>query len=419
MIKINSIYRLVSLLFISSIPLMPLYGMKIHYILGFLSIIFLLIQTVFVKKAIDKLIYFEIIYIVFICYSWFNSSNAPSIVDSKYLVKNMAFNFCSIVTSFRLLMMSRKEHENIIIKVLEVFSYSTLIISIYCIIVEYILMPGTGQRLGHIVFANQYGTRMTYTFNLFISSLYIIFQILNKNINKYKRSKYFFLLSFFLVCSLISGTRKLLLGLVIFLIVYMILDRRINIYNFLVYIILGIISIVGLYVSIMKIDILYNTFGNRIETLFQQMTQGSGDGSLWERNLMIDYAIKYFKINPLTGNGTDAFRFKFANDTGIFLYSHNNFTEILCNLGIIGFFIYYGGLLLTIIKIQIKKIKETRYIDNYFIASIVSCIILDYWTVSYYRLHFLILYVSAAFWVNIRNSKYKLERQKINRKRGI
>ncbi len=96
-----------------------------------------------------------------------------------------------------------------------------------------------------------------------------------------------------------------------------------------------------------------------------------------------------FKEHPIIGSGGNSFitRMRLIGYTHI-AYSHNNYTEMLCTLGIIGFIIYYSKWLLTLFKLlkinkknKNNKIKDKKAI--LFLVIIVLFLILDYGSVSY------------------------------------
>ena len=70
---------------------------------------------------------------------------------------------------------------------------------------------------------------------------------------------------------------------------------------------------------------------------FNTIGDSKADLSTVHRIRYIEAAIEYWRVKPLFGWGTDAFRH--INSSS---YSHNNYTEVLCNHGLFGFMIYYS-----------------------------------------------------------------------------
>ena len=62
------------------------------------------------------------------------------------------------------------------------------------------------------------------------------------------------------------------------------------------------------------------------------------DNSANVRENLIVVAIDTWQTSPMWGHGLDQFRLM----NSYFLYSHNNYTELLTNLGLIGFLLYYA-----------------------------------------------------------------------------
>jgi O-antigen ligase len=62
------------------------------------------------------------------------------------------------------------------------------------------------------------------------------------------------------------------------------------------------------------------------------------DSSYRLRAQMIDQAIQLWRQNPLFGNGLDAFRGLSGQGT----YAHNNYVELLCDVGLVGVALFYA-----------------------------------------------------------------------------
>ena len=180
----------------------------------------------------------------------------------------------------------------------------------------------------------------------------------------------------FMFVSLMTGTKK---GILIFGIIVLStfvlksqnplkLIFRIGISVFLVF--------VAFYI-IMHVDLLYGAIGYRFERMIYQILGVNGivDGSTRERVAFIKSAVHVFKENPIVGVGIDGFRY--LNEIQ-HTYSHNNFTELLANLGIIGFAIYYSEYFGIVVKSK-YFIKNNQIVFVMALAMIIA----DYGSVTY------------------------------------
>lgn len=238
----------------------------------------------------------------------------------------------------------------------------------------------------------------TAVFLAYASALIVYFYVFNKQ----KMSKQFFsifLVFVFMFVSLMTGTKK---GILIFGIIVLStfvlksqnplkLIFRIGISVFLVF--------VAFYI-IMHVDLLYGAIGYRFERMIYQILGVNGivDGSTRERVAFIKSAVHVFKENPIVGVGIDGFRY--LNEIQ-HTYSHNNFTELLANLGIIGFAIYYSEYFGIVVKSK-YFIKNNQIV----FAMALAMIIADYGSVTYSsELQFILLGYLCASLTVIRSEK--------------
>lgn len=150
--------------------------------------------------------------------------------------------------------------------------------------------------------------------------------------------KYGYLLLFlgFAVLSMFSGSRKVVVVLVLGVLLIMLLTRERTIASFLVFIIsLGVLT--GLVSLSFTWEPLYNVLGKRIETFLKLFSNGNTDGSTSIRLEMIFHGLKMFLQKPLFGWGLSAF----ATTAGYGYYSHSNYVELLVSLGSVGFLWFY------------------------------------------------------------------------------
>ena len=101
--------------------------------------------------------------------------------------------------------------------------------------------------------------------------------------------------------------------------------------------IVALILIIAVY-AVFNVEFLYDSIGYRMEGLVNMVTgEGEVDASSKVRVNMVDEALQLWQDKPIFGNGIDMFKKLSSYHT----YSHNNYAELLCGVGIFGFCIYY------------------------------------------------------------------------------
>jgi O-antigen ligase len=115
------------------------------------------------------------------------------------------------------------------------------------------------------------------------------------------------------------------------------------------------------------------------------------DYSAYERKKLMLFGIKMWLDHPLIGVGLDNFRVVIKEYWPISnrLYSHNNYIELLSTIGTIGMVVYYGIYLSIIKKLNaiLKKLDNDNKnikLTHIFITAMLSLMILDVVTVTYY-----------------------------------
>lgn len=147
-----------------------------------------------------------------------------------------------------------------------------------------------------------------------------------------------------LVIVVLTGSRKSLITAALFIVAFFLfwtpekgsIDMLLRI--------LGVVALlVAALVIIMKVDVFYEAVGNRIESLLSYWLTGEeSDASAITRTNMINIALElFYSINPLLGIGLNNFKYV----SGYMTYSHNNYVELLCSLGVVGILVYYGPLI--------------------------------------------------------------------------
>jgi hypothetical protein len=100
------------------------------------------------------------------------------------------------------------------------------------------------------------------------------------------------------------------------------------------------------------------------------------------RIMMVEKGLEWFMIKPFFGYGHRGYELLFERISGERRYSHNNFVELLVNLGLVGFVVYYWN------YIKLFFIYFTRYLNTqlgFFLSYLLfAFFLLDLVVVSYY-----------------------------------
>lgn len=392
-IKKNKFYEILIGLFFASVPMMPIFTIYGFYFLGIL-VCFFFILNLLKDNNKTKITSFELFYILLIL--WNVISLKWSITGEQSVIKWMLIYFVFTVSSIRLSYMKMQNINDVINHFSKWFITGTFLISIVCILYEHPFYAGA-SRLGTFVFREPYGTRMMYTYNLEISIFILMYHFFKNSVSKIK-IKFGIEILFLVICTFLSGTRKIIVGMIIFMLFYMIISNKINIFRILPKLLFIVVALFLGYYLIVNVPAFYNILGSRIESGLSFVNGTGVDASMRDRTAMIDYAMIKFKEHPMIGNGSNTFHYMFYIYYGQDLYAHNTFAELLCDLGIIGFSLYY---------LIYAFIIFSKYSGKYrilFICSIIALLVMDYWTISYYRIHFLLFYELASLYL-ITNKK--------------
>lgn len=232
---------------------------------------------------------------------------------------------------------------------------------------------------------------------------YLIWSIFYK---KDKRPKTIITAMILLFLSFISGLKKATFFPFIFLSILLMLMNRKKVLKNLTSIMFITIVCFSVYQFVMNNELFYEIIGRRIEGFTNYFTgDGRVDGSTRVRMGLMDEAWHVFLDNPITGVGLGAFRSVTTYQT----YAHNNFLELLACTGILGFVSFYWVHFYLVIKL-FKKIKFKQYESNsiLFLAAILTNLLHDIATISYYRINYILPVCLALCYLNIQKRNIRL-----------
>ncbi len=404
--KIDKLKYFFGLLFILSIPMQPIFKMYGFYFIAFMTCALMFVSIL--KSLKFKFTKFEFMEIVFIVMMLLSLVLGDHLLEkTKYvfsIVRYIVFSFFAIRSIYYYYPENcENKAKNTFEKIFNVFTLGTIIISIYILLFEP-SVNGNYGRMGRYVYNGAYGGYIVYSYNLIISILWSLFKLLDKNTKN--RKIYLFALILLLPCAILNGTKKILFAIVLFCLGYVLVFSKNHVERFIKVILICIITLSSYYV-IMHNNYLYSLIGYRVDIYIKSLNNdysGYVDTSTRERNLMRKKAIDYFIDSPVYGNGISSFMYKFGADYGIYLYSHNNYLEILCDLGLIGFIWYYAWFVRIIIYL-IKKFKTSNTIEKFMLLFLVVILILDYGTVSFDKLHYILFLDLLSFYCLVKQEE--------------
>lgn len=155
-------------------------------------------------------------------------------------------------------------------------------------------------------------------------------------------------LMFFVVVLFLTGSKKGLIGFFFGMIV--LFYQRAKGTKKLERIFIGIISVIAVLAVVVNTPLLYEIVGYRIDAFIDFIFKiDTGDTSSKIRMELIQYALHLWVEHPLLGVGINNFSM-YQSIGSMDYYAHNNYVELLADLGMIGFLLYYSMLLYLLYK---------------------------------------------------------------------
>lgn len=129
---------------------------------------------------------------------------------------------------------------------------------------------------------------------------------------------------------------------------------------------------------------IFNASMERMERMFNFFSgEGTVDHSTIERNEMIELGIRFWKENPIVGVGVSNPHLLSARYLNRDAYLHNNYVELLCGGGIIGFGLYYAMFVYLFWALfKYRKADQEAFIVG--LVWLCLMLIMQYGMVSYY-----------------------------------
>lgn len=111
-----------------------------------------------------------------------------------------------------------------------------------------------------------------------------------------------------------------------------------------------VVSVV--FFAFLNVPFLYDSVGARFESLLGFENASVEVSSDRLRRRMIELALDGWVKSPIFGHGFNEFKYYNLETTGHFFFSHNNFVELLYDVGLVGFVLYYSMYVHLFIKLM-------------------------------------------------------------------
>ena len=346
-------------------------SLTLYLFLGY-SVLYILLNK---KLKINRIIKWMLVFIAFCVFTMLYSPEKGFLSDSEF--------YLLIVNFILILFLSQYD---ININDIKKISWANILSGGFLIFILFARGNLTGfstsNRFGQDLFGNS-----NILANLLMkSALYAIWLLVyseNKIIHK-------MVLTLCLVASyygmFLSGGRKFIIIPAIFLYILLFFKRDSHGRKHLVkYTGVVIAIVIAVYYLIMNVPAFYAVIGERMESLFSFIRTGhSISGKSAEiRATMIEIGFNKWMDSPIWGYGFDSFKYYNRLMTGHFYYSHNNYIELLYDIGIIGFAIYYWFYWKLFYVAWKGKNSYTPEIRAFVIGIVFSMLVFEYGAVNY------------------------------------
>ena len=187
------------------------------------------------------------------------------------------------------------------------------------------------------------------------------------------------------VFAVLTASRKVYIFIGIFFVIALIMKTKNPVKVFRNFIVLCILAIAGYY-SLMRVDFLYELVGERFETMLDGFSGENTDASTGFRLQLIQWGLEWFKNRPILGYGNNCYAYllgstynTWAGSEGV--YAHNNYIELMVDLGVFGLLIYYSFYICSVFH----ALRAHKYnpLAIYSIAIFVSMVVTEYGQITY------------------------------------
>ena len=190
----------------------------------------------------------------------------------------------------------------------------------------------------------------------------------------------------FMFVILLTASRKSLILPIVVYAIFKLVDGN-NKRLILNIIVIFMISAIAVW-AVLNIPILYDMIGYRVDGMMNGFIgeEEDMDESTHTRMQLIELGMMYFPERPWFGYGICNFRALYESyfPGRNALYAHNNYIELLVDLGVVGLVLYYIFYLYLIVKLYEFAKKYHDSLALLFFAIIITLVVIQYGFVAFY-----------------------------------
>lgn len=238
----------------------------------------------------------------------------------------------------------------------------------------YVFQGYSGSKMWDLICGNYFNT-VAQILAISIAIAFFFFQRVTKKIEKFI---YIIYIIFSMYHIYLTGSRKGFIMPIIEIAIIMILQSNLNLKTIFKYFLFSVCGL-GILVYFLAQN---EEFATRLQLMIAMVTSGATlDESSVLRKSFIDLSMQMFGSNPIIGCGINTFASQCKSYFGLYYYSHNNYTELLSGVGLLGTVVYYWLYISSTIKLYRLKSKNCIYIIGFSVW--VTLMIFEYGIVTY------------------------------------
>lgn len=302
--------------------------------------------------------------------------------------------------------------------ILDAYLIGVILVSVVCCWVDRETLT-SWSRLGKTVFESAGSSLIEYSCILIYSQMYVAYRFFSSSC----KTKWGIAFCFLFVCGMLTGVRKALIIPLLFVYVYQLIINRKNALKIIGYTALAIIIVSLIF---LLVNTFFVTLSTRMWNLVFDITQGTngvavGGDSYETRSWLRETAWQAFLENSLIGLGVGQFAHYSLLHGGPLLYAHNNYLELLANMGVVGFLCYYGAIVLLVrqlwsVLVNTKENCKIRQFACFGISFIVAVLVMEYGQVDYYQVYYLVMpFLLSSFADSATGSEMRIDLDEIRR----